>query len=98
MRKDWGRWFEVVDYRYGALHDFQDLVVCGQEIKAIMFNPHDHGVFAAKGTRLIQTFRQFTISDKNLVSYRHEKITPTHQLTRSRANGAPLQSATPILR
>jgi SAM-dependent methyltransferase len=27
VRKDWGRWFEVVDYRYGALHDFQDLVV-----------------------------------------------------------------------
>jgi SAM-dependent methyltransferase len=27
VRKNWGRWFEVVDYRHGALHDFQNLVV-----------------------------------------------------------------------
>lgn len=27
VRDHWSRWFEVVDYRTGALHDFQDLVV-----------------------------------------------------------------------
>jgi hypothetical protein len=27
IRKHWGQWFEVLDYRVGALHDFQDIVV-----------------------------------------------------------------------
>jgi SAM-dependent methyltransferase len=27
LREHWGRWFEVVDYRHGAIHDFQDIVV-----------------------------------------------------------------------
>ena len=27
LRAHWGRWFEVVDYRSGAFHDFQDLAV-----------------------------------------------------------------------
>lgn len=27
LRAHWSRWFEVVDYRSGALHDFQDLAV-----------------------------------------------------------------------
>ncbi len=27
IQSHWGRWFEIVDYRSGALHDFQDLVV-----------------------------------------------------------------------
>lgn len=27
LRSHWGRWFDVVDYRHGAIHDFQDIVV-----------------------------------------------------------------------
>jgi SAM-dependent methyltransferase len=27
LRAHWSRWFDVVDYRVGALHDFQDIVV-----------------------------------------------------------------------
>ena len=27
VRDHWSRWFDIVDYRTGALHDFQDLVV-----------------------------------------------------------------------
>jgi uncharacterized membrane protein YsdA (DUF1294 family)/cold shock CspA family protein/SAM-dependent methyltransferase len=27
IRSHWSRWFEVVDYRSGAIHDFQDIVV-----------------------------------------------------------------------
>jgi SAM-dependent methyltransferase len=27
IRKHWGRWFEIVDYRHGAIHSFQDIVV-----------------------------------------------------------------------
>ena len=27
VRQHWARWFEVLDYRSGALHDFQDIVV-----------------------------------------------------------------------
>jgi SAM-dependent methyltransferase len=27
LRKHWGRWFDIVDYRHGAIHDFQDIVV-----------------------------------------------------------------------
>jgi SAM-dependent methyltransferase len=27
IRKHWRQWFEVLDYRVGALHDFQDIVV-----------------------------------------------------------------------
>ncbi len=27
LRSHWGQWFEVVDYRYGGIHDFQDIVV-----------------------------------------------------------------------
>jgi hypothetical protein len=27
VRTHWSRWFDVVDYRSGAIHDFQDLVV-----------------------------------------------------------------------
>jgi SAM-dependent methyltransferase len=27
LRKHWGQWFEILDYRIGALHDFQDIVV-----------------------------------------------------------------------
>ncbi|MGI0014595.1 MAG: sulfotransferase, partial [Nitrososphaera sp.] len=27
LRDHWGKWFEVVDYRHGAIHDFQDIVV-----------------------------------------------------------------------
>jgi SAM-dependent methyltransferase len=27
LRSHWGNWFEVTDYRPGALHDFQDIVV-----------------------------------------------------------------------
>ena len=27
VRAHWSRWFEIVDYRSGAIHDFQDLVV-----------------------------------------------------------------------
>lgn len=27
IRQHWGRWFEVVDYRSGAIHSFQDIVV-----------------------------------------------------------------------
>jgi len=39
VRSHWGRWFDVVDYRAGAFHDFQDLVVLrprpiGQETRS----------------------------------------------------------------
>ncbi len=27
LRFHWGQWFELIDYRVGALHDFQDIVV-----------------------------------------------------------------------
>ncbi|MGH8028883.1 MAG: class I SAM-dependent methyltransferase [Arenimonas sp.] len=27
VRSHWSRWFEIVDYRSGAIHDFQDIVV-----------------------------------------------------------------------
>jgi SAM-dependent methyltransferase len=27
VRSKWSRWFDVIDYRVGALHDFQDIVV-----------------------------------------------------------------------
>lgn len=27
LREHWGEWFEIVDYRYGGIHDFQDIVV-----------------------------------------------------------------------
>lgn len=27
LRVHWGKWFEVVDYHYGGIHDFQDIVV-----------------------------------------------------------------------
>lgn len=27
LRSHWGQWFDVVDYRYGGIHDFQDIVV-----------------------------------------------------------------------
>lgn len=27
IKDHWGRWFDVVDYRHGALHSFQDIVV-----------------------------------------------------------------------
>ena len=27
LRNHWGKWFDVVDYRYGGIHDFQDIVV-----------------------------------------------------------------------
>ena len=27
VRTHWSRWFEVIDYRYGGIHDFQDIVV-----------------------------------------------------------------------
>lgn len=27
LRIHWGQWFEIIDYRVGALHDFQDIVV-----------------------------------------------------------------------
>lgn len=27
LREHWGKWFEIVDYRYGGIHDFQDIVV-----------------------------------------------------------------------
>ena len=27
VRDHWGRWFDIVDYRHGALHSFQDTVV-----------------------------------------------------------------------
>ena len=27
IHKHWGQWFKVLDYRVGALHDFQDIVV-----------------------------------------------------------------------
>lgn len=27
IRKHWGQWFDIVDYRHGAIHSFQDIVV-----------------------------------------------------------------------
>ena len=27
LRAHWGKWFNIVDYRHGAIHDFQDIVV-----------------------------------------------------------------------
>lgn len=27
VRSHWGKWFDVFDYRHGAIHDFQDIVV-----------------------------------------------------------------------
>jgi SAM-dependent methyltransferase len=27
LRTHWGRWFDVIDYHHGAIHDFQDIVV-----------------------------------------------------------------------
>lgn len=27
LRAHWGQWFDIIDYRVGALHDFQDIVV-----------------------------------------------------------------------
>jgi len=27
LREHWGKWFEVVDYHHGGIHDFQDIVV-----------------------------------------------------------------------
>ena len=27
VRSHWNRWFQIVDYRHGAIHDFQDIVV-----------------------------------------------------------------------
>lgn len=27
VRKHWGQWFDVVDYRHGAIHSFQDIIV-----------------------------------------------------------------------
>lgn len=27
VRSHWGRWFNIIDYRYGGIHDFQDIVV-----------------------------------------------------------------------
>ena len=27
VRKEWAKWFHIVDYRSGAIHDFQDIVV-----------------------------------------------------------------------
>jgi len=27
LRTHWGKWFDIVDYRHGGIHDFQDIVV-----------------------------------------------------------------------
>jgi SAM-dependent methyltransferase len=32
LRSHWGQWFDVVDYRYGGIHDFQDIVVLKPKI------------------------------------------------------------------
>jgi len=27
LRTHWGQWFDIIDYRHGGIHDFQDIVV-----------------------------------------------------------------------
>ena len=38
IRENWGRWFDVVDIREGAIHDFQDIVVLGAAKKERAFD------------------------------------------------------------
>ena len=38
VRGNWGRWFDVVDIREGAIHDFQDIVVLGADKKEKNFD------------------------------------------------------------
>ncbi len=38
VRENWGRWFDVVDIREGAIHDFQDIVVLGAAKKERAFD------------------------------------------------------------
>jgi len=32
LRAHWGQWFDIIDYRVGALHDFQDVVVLRRKV------------------------------------------------------------------